>query len=69
VKRTNNGVTALIISAENGHTEVVKLLLDKGADVNAKATYIGIPGTALGLAKLFRRTDIVDILIRAGAKE
>ena len=29
-----NGGTGFIESAQNGHLEVVKLLLDKGADVN-----------------------------------
>ena len=29
-------MTALHKAAQNGHTEVVKLLLDKGADINVK---------------------------------
>ena len=33
-----NGWTCFILAAENGHFEVVKLLLEKGADVNQAST-------------------------------
>ena len=42
------GVTALMMASEKGHTEIVKLLLDKGADVNAKIKSDGV--TALMMA-------------------
>ena len=35
-KESTNGVTALMMAANNGHPEVVKLLLEKSANVNVK---------------------------------
>ena len=37
----DHGVPALMWAANNGHTEVVKFLLEKGADVNVKRTTDG----------------------------
>ena len=34
--RLQNGFTALLRAALGGHTEVTKLLIDGGADVNSK---------------------------------
>lgn len=34
--RTSRGHQALHVAAENGHTETVRVLLDNGADPNAK---------------------------------
>jgi len=56
-----------MIASQECYTEVVKLLLEKGADVNVK-TNDG-KWTALGLAKLKGHTDIVQLLEKAGAKE
>jgi ankyrin repeat protein len=41
--------TPLLLAAENGHLAVVNLLLAKGADVNAKASYNSIHETATPL--------------------
>ena len=30
------GATALILAVKNGHTGIVKLLIEKGADIEAK---------------------------------
>ena len=54
------GLTALMMASANGHTEIVKLLLDKGADVNVKNTY-GI--TALFTASVHGHTEIVKLLL------
>ena len=39
-----DGWTALIAAAEKGHTEIVRALLAKGADVNARVEKTGSPG-------------------------
>src|SRR3989339_1517249 len=56
--------TALMIAVENGYTEIVKCLLDKGADPNliTSCNY-----TALMRAALHGHTDIVKILLDKGA--
>jgi ankyrin repeat protein len=63
------GVTALIAASENGHAEIVKLLLNKGANLKAKTTIDDIDYTALGIAKMKGKKDIIEILEKAGAKE
>ena len=64
-KWTIGGYTALMVASEMGHTGIVKLLIEAGADVNAQADdgY-----TALRAASL-RHKDIATLLIEAGAKE
>jgi ankyrin repeat protein len=59
------GRTSLIMSA-GSHIDIVKLLLENGADVNDKDN---TGQTALKAAKLVGRTDIVQLLEKAGAKE
>ena len=53
-------LTALIIAAENGYTEIVKCLLDKGAEPNLKTKF---NYTALMLAASHGHTEIVKILV------
>ena len=48
-----------------GDTETVKILIEAGADVNAKNNY---GTTALMYAGLDGHTEIIDILIAAGAR-
>ena len=55
-----------MIAAQNGHTEIVKYLLKKGANVNLRDND---GETALGAAKGKGYTDIVQLLEKAGAKE
>lgn len=55
--------TPLYFAAQRGHEEVVALLVEGGADVNAVTRF----GTALQIAARGNRTSIVRILLQAGA--
>jgi ankyrin repeat protein len=63
-KDTTYGGTALIWAAQKGHMEVVKFLLERGADVHAKAVN---GATALIIAAQNDRTGIVKLLLEKGA--
>jgi ankyrin repeat protein len=56
--------TALMFASENGHLEIVKLLIEKGAELNI----ITIVGSALSLAAKRGHLEIVKALILAGAE-
>ena len=63
--------TPLITAASYGDAEVAKVLIDAGADVNARSTMDsgGVPGgTALLHAAVFGMTDVLDLLVEAGAE-
>lgn len=53
----DEGYSALHAAAENGYLDIVKLLVEKGVNVNHKAEY-----NALELAKISRHHNIVDYL-------
>ncbi|MBA3014837.1 MAG: ankyrin repeat domain-containing protein [Proteobacteria bacterium] len=57
--------TPLMVAAGEGNAELVKELLDKGADVNAKTDTLG--RTAMIIAARYGQSEVVDILLRAGA--
>lgn len=70
--KDNEGFTALIYASGLGYTEIVKILIANGADINAKIKskdpyFNGI--TALKQAKRWNKTAVVKILKQAGAKE
>ena len=54
---------SLMYAAQGGHVEVVKKLLDAGADVNAQSE----GSTALKLASDKGRESVVNVLRAAGA--
>lgn len=64
--RSQISETPLICAAREGKTEIVKYLLEIGADPDA-ATFKGEIGAAICWAARFGRADIVDTLISSGA--
>lgn len=64
IKTANNEGTTVYIASKKGCTEIVKLLLDKGADANAKASY---NMSALFEATIGGHTEIVKLLLDKGA--
>ena len=62
---TEKNVSPLILAARNGHQDVVKLLLDKGAEPNM-ADQNG--DTALGYAARGGHKDVVQLLFDRGAE-
>jgi len=64
--------TPLMTAARYGDAEVAQVLIDAGSDLNAAAkdTAGGVPGgTALRHAAVFDMTDVVDVLLAAGATD
>ena len=57
------GHAALMLAASRGHTEIVRLLIDKGADIHSKNC---LGGTALMIAADEGHTEIVRVLIDKG---
>ena len=63
-KDPQSGSTLLATAALMGHTEIVALLLEHGADVNARSRD---GGTALHAAAFLGRAEIVELLLDKGA--
>lgn len=70
--RDRMGKTALIRAARGRHADVVKVLLDKGADIDAKWPTESLPGMAYGWPPLIWAAnagciDVVNVLLKRGA--
>ena len=59
--------TALTLAVEYRHPETARLLLERGANPNAKIGYSSGPYHVLGIAAFFGQTEIVKLLIERGA--
>ena len=63
--KSKYGVTPLHYAAGNGHKEIAELLIDKGADVDAKADNDITP---LDAAIKFKKTELADLIRKHGGK-
>jgi hypothetical protein len=65
------GATALFYACDHGHLEVVKVLLDKGADMTLKDTFYGFTPLALATGPAQKKkpehSEIAKLLIQKGA--
>jgi ankyrin repeat protein len=60
----NYNTTLLMVAARRGHGDLVELLLNAGAEINAKGHF---GSTALMIAAEHGRKDMVELLLNAGA--
>jgi Ankyrin repeats (3 copies)/Domain of unknown function (DUF3471) len=65
------GVTALFYACDHGHVDVVKILLDRGADPNVKDTFYGMTPLIMAVSPAQKKrpahTEIAKLLIKKGA--
>ena len=63
-RAAKRGWTPIMYAARYGHTEIVRMLLDKGADANLSAEST----TALALAQRYGHASTADLLKGRGAR-
>jgi outer membrane protein assembly factor BamB len=64
--KTRYGATALTFAADKGHIDVVKLLISRGADVNAQDTFYQM--RAIDMAMSNDHAAVVTLLLERGSK-
>ena len=64
-KDPDNGTTPLVGAVQSCSVAAVRALVDAGSDLTAKSNG---GTTALQLAKIYQRADVVAMLEKAGAK-
>lgn len=64
--KTEYGATALCFAAEKGHLEVMKFLIEKKIDLEAKDTFYG--ADAITWASMADQHQAVTLLLKSGAK-
>jgi ankyrin repeat protein len=62
--KDKDGKTPLFVAAEQGHQEVVEMMLEKSSDINAQS---GRHGNALYAASVEGRKEVVTLLLEKGA--
>ena len=64
INEVSMGATALMVASSEGHVEIVKMLLDSGADPNIVVNEVN---TALEWAANAKHPDVVKLLLERGA--
>jgi ankyrin repeat protein len=66
--RTPDGLTALMLAVECGQLNIVRELIERGADVNARIAHYGITALTMAMRQRVGDPDMIDLLLEAGAK-
>ena len=58
-----SGMTPLHRAASEGHVETIRLLLDRGADINARGTVAALGATAVQVSAVRGHPEAVKLLV------
>jgi len=65
--KTRYNATPLMLGAMNGNLEIVRLLIERGADMNIRDTFYGF--TPMAAAMMNGRVDVIRYLVEKGSSE